>query len=83
MRKQNRQSSKKSKCESQRIRFARALPTRSEAVAKQLLVLDEVLGHFFADENFITLLEAESMTAVPNRYQALFEEASRGNEIGK
>jgi hypothetical protein len=83
MRKLNLRSSNKKKRQSQRVRFALALPTRSEDVAHQLLILDDVLRLLFADENFVTLLEAESMTAVPARYQALFEEVSHGNEMRK
>jgi hypothetical protein len=83
MTKRNLRSNKKTGRQNQRIRFALALPKRSETVSSQLLILDDVLGHFFADENFVTLLEAESLTAVPSRYQALFEDVSRGNEIRK
>jgi hypothetical protein len=83
MRKRNRQTHGKKVQQSQRIRFALDLPKRSEAVAGQLQILDEALGRFFGDENFVTLLEAESMTTVPGRYQALLGEVGHGNEIHK
>jgi hypothetical protein len=81
MRKRTLRSRKKIRQESQRVRFALALPTRSETVSEQLAALDDVLGHLFADENFVTLLQAEALTAAPERYRALFEEVSRGDEI--
>lgn len=83
MKKRNLRSGKTTRRKSQRVRFALALPKRLETVNQSLSILDNLLGHFFADENFIALLEAESMTAVPGRYRALFEEVSRGNEICK
>jgi hypothetical protein len=83
MKKRKRLSKSKVKQQSQRVRFALALPLRLKEVSEQLVTLDEVLGQLFADENFVTLLQAESMTSVPNRYQAFFEEVSRGNEIRK
>jgi hypothetical protein len=75
------QSRGKSKRQSQRIRFALALPTRSKAVSEQLTILDETFRRLFADENFITLLHAESMTSAPARYRASFGQANHGNEI--
>jgi hypothetical protein len=35
------------------------------------------------DENFITLLEAESLTALPECLQPLYEEARDGHETRK
>jgi hypothetical protein len=54
----NLRSSKKAGRQSQRIRFALALPMRAEIVSIRLQTFDSVLGHFFADENFVTLLGA-------------------------
>ncbi len=83
MKKRDLRSSKTTRRQSQRVRFALDLPKRSETVSRSLHILDDVFGEFFADEYFVTILEAESMMAVPGRYRALFEEVSRGNEIRK
>lgn len=42
-----------------------ALPARAASTAKRLELLRSVFGRLFADENFVTLLRAESITTVP------------------
>jgi len=59
------------------------LPERAQSVAKNLAALNTIFGQLFGDENFITLLEAESLTALPRYLQPLYEEARDGHEIRK
>ena len=44
-----------------------ALPSRAEATAKLLRNLSAVFAELFADENFVTLLQAESQTTIPGK----------------
>jgi hypothetical protein len=84
MRKEYRKRAKvKARVETIRVRNTKALPERAQSVAKNLETVNAVFGHFFEDENFITLLEAESMTALPKYLQPLYEEARDGHEIGQ
>jgi hypothetical protein len=82
MRKEYRQRAK-AKGETVRIKNTKALSERARWVGKNLEAINAVFGHFFEDENFITLLEAESLTAVPRHLQPLFEEVRVGNETHK
>jgi hypothetical protein len=84
MRKEYRQRAKtKVKVETVRVRNTKALPERAQSVAKNLEAMNAVFGYLFGDENFITLLEAESLTALPRYLQPLYEEARDGHEIRK
>lgn len=47
------------------VEYALALPKRAEFVARYLAQLNAIFVTFFADENFLTLLRAESITTVP------------------
>lgn len=83
MRKQYRErTNKEVKIETLRVRNTKALPDRAESVAKNLAAVNTIFVHLFYDENFITLLEAESLTAIPRYLQSLYEEARDGHEIG-
>jgi hypothetical protein len=57
---------------------ALALPSLAASTAKRLELLRSVFGRLFADENFVTLLRAESLTTVP-AYLAPPLEKARGN----
>lgn len=71
----------KIKVETKRVRTARALPELADLTAKKLEMLRSVLSELFADENFVTLLEAESLTAIPAVLRPVFEEARNWHEI--
>jgi hypothetical protein len=47
------------------VEYTLTLPGRVELVARHLAVLNTAFEKLFADENFLTLLRAESMTTVP------------------
>ena len=83
MKRRRARPSKKAVLQSRRVTYALALPVRGNAVARQWQTLEQVFRELFADENFLTLLEAESMTMVPEKFRALFEEVSREHEIRK
>jgi hypothetical protein len=51
-----------------------AVPKRAALVAQHLRTLDGIFGTLFSDENFVTLLRAESMTRVPVYFQPLLKE---------
>jgi hypothetical protein len=57
------------------------LPKRAELVANYLARLKTTFGRLFADENFLTLLEAEGMTSIPAYLGPLLQEARSGHEI--
>jgi dTDP-4-dehydrorhamnose 3,5-epimerase-like enzyme len=59
------------------VRNTRALPGRAEATARLLRDLRGVFAELFSDENFITLLEAESRTTIPGYLRTTFEDADR------
>jgi hypothetical protein len=56
------------------VRYMEAVPERAALVARHLATLNEIFGTLFSDENFITLLRAESMTRVPAYFQPLLKE---------
>jgi hypothetical protein len=53
-----------------------ALPERATLVARNLRLLNTTLAKLFSDENFVTLLRAESIT-IPIYLKPLFEEGTR------
>lgn len=55
-----------------------ALPERVASTAKRLELLKNIFGRLFADEHFVTLLRAESITTVPG-YLAPLPEKARGS----
>jgi hypothetical protein len=82
MRKEYRQRAK-AKVETVRVKNTKALPERAQLVGKNLEAINAVFCHFFKDENFITLLEAEALTAIPRHLQPLYKESRDGNETYK
>jgi len=73
--------SEKGRRQTVQVRNTLALPMRAEAVAQYLQRVNEVFTNLFSDENFVTLLRAESMTTLPNCLMTLFEKATNGHEI--
>jgi hypothetical protein len=74
---------KKIQVETFRVRSSRALPSRAASALRSIEVVSDVFRRLFSDENFITLLEAESLTAIPSYLQPSFEEARHEHEIGE
>jgi hypothetical protein len=72
---------KKIKVQTVRVKHTLALSNRAASVARSLRVLDDVFRQLFSDENFVTLLRAESMTAIPQSLHRLIEKGSHGHEI--
>jgi len=73
----------KIKVDTKRVTKTRALPVLAASTTERFERLKNVLGHLFADENFITLLEAEGLTAIPAVLRPVFEAARDGHEIGQ
>jgi hypothetical protein len=72
---------KKVHIETLRVRNTRALPERAASVGKSLQLVFSVFRTLFSDENFLTLLEAETLIAIPLCLKPLFEEGRTGHEI--
>jgi len=64
-----------------RVQYSSALPGRVNAVARHLKTLKEIFGVLFSDENFLTLLQAEGLTEVPQFFASIAEEARNAYEI--
>ena len=62
------------------LQYTLALPRRAELVSRHLGILDRVFSKLFGDENFVTLLRAESMT-IPIYLKLLLEKHTCGHEI--
>jgi len=58
------------------LQYTLTLPRRAELVSRHLGVLNRVLLRMFGDENFVTLLRAESLTNVPVYLKLLLEKAN-------
>jgi hypothetical protein len=58
-----------------------ALPARAASTTKHLELLRSVFGRLFADENFVTLLRAESITTVPAYLARILEKPGGGREV--
>jgi hypothetical protein len=77
-----RSKKKKTKVQTVRIKYTLALPARAECVVRCMETLNGVFRRLFSDENFVTLLRAESMKAIPEFLKPLVEEGRDGHEIG-
>lgn len=63
------------------LKYMLALPKRVERIAGDLRVLSSTFATLFSDENFVTLLQAESIT-VPTYLKLLLEqEVKRAHEV--
>jgi hypothetical protein len=63
----------KPKIETARVRESRALPIRAEEISQALLEMDAIFTRLYSDENFITLLQAESLTEIPSRCERILK----------
>ena len=63
----------KPKVETARMRQSRALPIRAQEVLLAQSEIDAIFMRLFADENFITLLQAESLTEIPSRFECILQ----------
>jgi hypothetical protein len=63
------------------VRNSLALPERAATAAKLLCNSNAVFGELFADENFVTLLQAESLTTIPSYLRQVFDEAKNRHEV--
>lgn len=82
MKKRYRERAKKRiKVETKRVSKTRALPDLALSASERLGKVTEALGQLFSDENFVTLLEAEALTAIPALLRPVFEKAKNEHEI--
>jgi hypothetical protein len=70
----------KIKVDTIRVKYTSALPDRAASAASGLRRLKEVFKQLFSDENFVTLLRAESMTAIPEYLRCLMKEGNDEHE---
>ena len=63
------------------VRNSLALPERAATAEKLLRDSNAVFGDLFADENFVTLLQAESLTTIPSYLRGIFDEAKNRHEV--
>lgn len=63
------------------VRNSRALPERAATAAKLLSNSNAAFSNLFADENFVTLLQAESLTTIPSYLRGIFDEAKNRHEV--
>ena len=63
----------KPKSETARIRESRYLPIRAEEISQALLEMDAIFMRLYSDENFIALLQAESLTGIPDRCERILK----------
>jgi len=61
----------KPKVETARIRQSRALVIRAQETLLAQSEIDAIFMRLFADDNFIALLQAESLTEIPSRFESL------------
>jgi hypothetical protein len=63
------------------LQYTLTLPRRAELVRRHLGVLNRIFLRLFGDENFVTLLRAESMTTIPVYLKLLLEKHTCRHEI--
>jgi hypothetical protein len=63
------------------VRNSLALPERAATAATLPCTLKTVFGELFADEKFVTLLQAESLTTIPSHLRQVFDEAKTRHEV--
>jgi hypothetical protein len=63
------------------VRNTLALPHRTETTTTMLRNLSTTFGELFADENFLTLLQAESVTMIPAYLRTVLYEAKTRHDI--
>jgi hypothetical protein len=70
----------KIKIETIRVKNSIALPVRAQSVSASRMALNGIFLKLFSDDNFVTLLRAESMTAIPAYLQPLVKEGTDEHE---
>jgi hypothetical protein len=60
---------------------SRLLPERAARVTRSLHGFEEIFPNLFLDENFVTLLQAETMTMIPEFLRPILHEAKTRHEI--
>jgi hypothetical protein len=63
------------------VRNSLMLPERAATAARLLCNLNAVFGELFADENFLTLLRAESLITIPSYLRQVFDESKSRHEV--
>jgi hypothetical protein len=63
----------KPKIETARVRESRGLPIRAQEISLALMEMDAIFMRLLSDENFITLLQAESLTEIPSRCERILK----------
>jgi len=63
------------------VRNTLALPRRAETTERLLRNLRSIFFELFGDENFITLLRAESETTIPEYLRTALEQAKKRHDI--
>jgi len=63
------------------VRNTLALPKRAEMTSRLLFDLKKVFGEVFADENFLTLLQAESAIIIPAYLRGVLDEAKNRHDL--
>jgi hypothetical protein len=58
-----------------------ALPHRAEATARMLQSLNTIFAELLADENFVTLLQAESRTMIPEYLRKVLDEGKVRHDL--
>ena len=58
-----------------------ALPERAQTAIRCLDKVKALFSKLFADENFITLLQAESIIMMPTYLRPVFDEAKSRHEV--
>jgi hypothetical protein len=61
--------------------YSLALPKHAALIADHLSELRGICATILADENFLTLLEAEQIKTIPEYLKQLLDEARGGHEI--
>ena len=57
--------------------YSAALPERGAFVERELSLVNSIFRKLFLDENFRTLMRAESLTAAPAYFKPLLEDARK------
>ncbi len=63
------------------VRNSLALPIRAATTAKLLCNSNALFVELFADEYFVTLLQAECLTTIPSYLRQVFDEAKNRHEV--
>jgi hypothetical protein len=73
---------KTSKKHTLQYRNSLALPEHTKNIAQRLQRMNAIFGQLFSDENFVTLLRAESLTSIPIYLKPVLQDARGRDETG-